>query len=103
MYHSMSFRDKYNVNYGPCHYYRESCLFQVNISRLEPPFGKCDNEYSKSFEDEYGYKYNVPVHIQKTGFKFSNISTVIAILKYHSNTVTMSHETLLLTYCLFTF
>ena len=81
----------------------ESYLFQVNISRLEPPFGKCDNEYSKSFEDEYGYKYNVPVHEEKSCFYFSNISAVIVILKYHSNTVTMSHETLLLSYCLFTF
>ena len=40
------------------------------MTRLEPPFGECDNEYGKSFEDLYGYKYNVPVQYQLAHFYF---------------------------------
>ena len=75
--HFMSCYKKGKKKYVPYNYKdRNLYLDQVKISRLEPPFGKCDNEYAKSFEEEYEYKYNVPVHEQKSSFYF-NFDTVI--------------------------
>ena len=34
---------------------------QSNITRLEPPYGQCSQEYADSFQDLYGYHYNVDV------------------------------------------